>query len=537
MIYYLILFLVAIVFYVLLYFAAKHWHWQDITALALLFPALLMFFTLSFMVLGTYNKFRPEYEKIKADLEKQLIENQLLQDGIAISETGELKHEETWLKKVREDLGRKLFDRGRVWHNCFPGALEGQTVTVVTSQWGDGTDITEEESAREEPFPGPGLNPGPEGTETLGAASPADAESTDTAAPANVRPHGIEEKMVLYLFTETPLAQLDEPVREAILSGLKNPNQSDVHDKVPTTYLGEFTVTTVEPESIKLEPTIPLSESQMAVLNDPQTPWVLLEMMPVDSHEEFKDLSEDNKRALFPEQVVTEYLRDGEDANRDEDPPERTKVRVEFNDLPGNSPQDFIVDAPDDPPLLPSSDFNSLGQALPAWLRHGSDKEKAGLVQFEKGDVALFGAATAQDLIDREQATELGRVYDRQLRDYEFLFHKLYRQSTVVEDKIAVTRQDITKIKQATAKTLQSIDYREQETVALKHDKSGFEYERDQITHYHDALNERYLATRRQLSNLYQKSHALVEQLREESQRIEEMVNARTQKLGTLVQP
>ena len=38
--YYLILALAAIVFYVLLFFAAKNWHWLDITALALMFPAL-----------------------------------------------------------------------------------------------------------------------------------------------------------------------------------------------------------------------------------------------------------------------------------------------------------------------------------------------------------------------------------------------------------------------------------------------------------------------------------------------------------------
>ena len=523
MTYYLILTLAAIVFYVFLFFAAKNWHWLDITALALMFPTLLIFFTLSVMLLGTYHKHRTVYENHKIKVENQLRENQMLRHGWANSARGELEHRETWLTRVREELGRKLFDRGRVWRNCLPGEFDGTKLTVITAQWNN-----EQCSGAELPNVIPDADPGEAGVEAPGATGPQAA-----------RPHGIEDKMVLYLFAETPLAQLDPPFREAILAGVSNTEQLDVRGQictVPTAYLGEFTVMGTQPESITLQPTIPLSELQIAVLNDPQSTWSLLEMMPVDSHQAFEDLNEDNKRALFPEQLVNEYIRHGqliEFADRDIVAAERTMIRIEFKE----SYNDIVVDATDEPPLLPSSNFDTLGQAVPAWLRQGGEGELAGRIEVEAGEIALFDANTAQQLITDEIAEELDRVYVRQLWDYEFLFHKLYRQSMIVEDKIAVTRQDIAHIEEATAKTLQSVKYRKEEFANLDHDKTGFDYERDQITRYHESLDKRYRETLRQLSTLYQESLVLAQQLSAESQLVEGIVNARSREGGVLVQP
>ena len=42
-------------------------------------------------------------------------------------------------------------------------------------------------------------------------------------------------------------------------------------------------------------------------------PWMIRELMPVDSHEIFAGKSEEELRAMLPEQVVDNYLNDGKE--------------------------------------------------------------------------------------------------------------------------------------------------------------------------------------------------------------------------------
>lgn len=510
MMYYLILALVLIIAYALLYFAAKNWHWLDITALAIFLPMLLLFFTLSMMVLKTLHVHRTAYQSHKEKLADAVRNNEVLRHGHTITADGEIKRAEsgTWLTKVREELGRTLYDRGRVWPNCLIRGFDGTKLQVETSQWGD---------------------------ELCSGAEPPSLEEAGDGAEAQltIRKHGIEEKTVLYLFAQVSVSQLEVSVQEAVLAGTANADEIIARGErcaLPTMYLGEYLVAEQQEAGVVLQPTIPLSAAQQEVINNPNSPCVLYEMMPMDTHVAFEGMNEQNKRALFPEELVDEYIRDGQTADRDSDPPERTLVQVQFKE----AYNDIMVDAPDEPPRLPSRDFNALGQALPAWLRHGGDGDAAGRVQFQVGEMAFFDTETAQQLVQGGIAEEVDRIYIRQLRDYEFLFHKIYRQSTIVDDRTRSTQDDITRLEQATARTQQSIDYRTEETGKLTHDKQGFERERGEINRYHESLNVRYQKSRQELSALYRESLALANQLKAESQRVEDLVKSRTQRLGTL---
>ena len=190
------------------------------------------------------------------------------------------------------------------------------------------------------------------------------------------------------------------------------------------------------------------------------------------------------------------------------------------------------VDAADAPPLLPSNQFDALGRAVPAWLRQGGEGDTAGQVQFSVGDSALFDAQTAQQLVAQGIVEEVERVYQRELSDYELLFHELYRERTAIEDKNRVAEQDIGVLTTATEKANASIAYREQEKGKLQQDLSGYQHEREQITKYRTALDERYRETLRELSQLYRESARLAQRLSEESRRVQELVDARTQDAG-----
>ena len=513
--FYAILGAAAILLAVFLVFAAKTWHWADVVAVALIIPLAMTFFVLSVITLGTHHKWRSLYQKKKAEVAEVQRDIELLRDGYTVSATGELQAEENALPSLRAKLGRKLYDRGRVWRNCFPGDFDGNSITVITAQWGD------------EPCTGATLS----GATDDGIPATAEGEEGEAAQPRQPtqgRPHRIADEgkeTLLYAFVETPLAALDPPIREAIFVG----SEADFSGRericsVPTMYLGEFKVTSVAPDSITMTPTIPLTDEQTAVLEAPQSTWSLVEMMPVDSHEVFEELNEDQLRVLFPEPLVNEYIRDGKEADRERDLPERITVRVTFK-----KPYDQInVDAPDEQSSLPPEDFDGLGQAISEWLRQGGEGDNSGRIQFEVGDKADFDIVSAEQLIAQDICDEDARIYTRQLWDYEYLFHELYRRQTIVEDTTSVTRQDLQRLEEAIAKTRQSIVYRTEEVSKLNDDKGHIEYERDQIANYHHALESRYQETLKELSELYRNNRRQARRLALKSQLLEEAIEQRT---------
>ena len=114
-------------------------------------------------------------------------------------------------------------------------------------------------------------------------------------------PGKISDKMVVYVFEEGD-------------------------DQQPREYLGEFKITELAENKVTLAPTLTLTGREIKQLSGSKGPWTLYELMPADRHLAFADLSEDERRALFPKdvvpkEIVDEYVRDGQPAKAD-DPPQ-----------------------------------------------------------------------------------------------------------------------------------------------------------------------------------------------------------------------
>jgi hypothetical protein len=97
-------------------------------------------------------------------------------------------------------------------------------------------------------------------------------------------------------------------------------------DQQPREYLGEFKVKDVAENKVGLVPAVTFSQRELKRLAGSKGPWTLYELMPADRHFAFAGLSEDDRRALFPKdvvpkEVVDEYVRDGQPAKAD-DPPQ-----------------------------------------------------------------------------------------------------------------------------------------------------------------------------------------------------------------------
>lgn len=110
-----------------------------------------------------------------------------------------------------------------------------------------------------------------------------------TVAPDRPAPHLIRDSNVLYVFDENDAAKGGR-------------------------YLGKFIVTAVAETTVALAPLEPMNERELAQLAKSKGPWVMYEKMPADNHWAMAELSEADKKALLPKDVVGEYLHDGEKA-------------------------------------------------------------------------------------------------------------------------------------------------------------------------------------------------------------------------------
>ena len=505
---YIVLALVGIFFIFCVIFSAKTWK-----ILHLLMSVFVLFGAVGFLVLTTatlktHNSWRTIYNDTQAQLEDVHHENALMQDGIYRLASGEVERTENSIQERTLDLRRQMLDRGRVWRNCVPGNFDGNSVVVSTAQWGDG-----------------GC------TGSLGAAG---AELEPVAdGEGEARAHGIEPQDIVYAFVETPIGQFKPDHLNSLLAGSPT-NMAGLAGKrdlctVPTVFLGEFAVSAVAETSVTLSPTRPLTQDQDQDAKAQGRTWVLYDVMPIDLHEVFLGLNEEQLKFLFAEDAVSEYARDGKPGDRRNDPPERLWVEVKFK----QDYSDIEVDAGGEFPLFPLTDFDPLGRALPAWLRHSLAVDEPGKVEFTIGDSARFDPETAKDLIDRGICEEVKQVYVRELRDYVYLFAEMKRLFAVLDDKAGVLRRDIATLSEGgdAAITLakQFVTYRQQEVAELKEDLQQFTYERDELGKYRDQVEKQRKDARESIKKLYRANNYLATQLVAIHNKLEKQIRQRTQ--------
>jgi hypothetical protein len=116
-------------------------------------------------------------------------------------------------------------------------------------------------------------------------------------AIATPDPHGIALKAVLYAFEETPA-------------------------KDGGRYVGEYVVTSVDDDNnqVVLTPTTTLSQKEAANLakSPAKGPWTLYDTMPLDGHDTFAKMDDEEKKASLPDSTEDEYIKDGKPAKADD---------------------------------------------------------------------------------------------------------------------------------------------------------------------------------------------------------------------------
>ncbi len=484
------------------YLSYKAWPIPHILLLAgvTIMTCVVMF--LAAAAVKTQVRWRGEFEDLTQRLNETTRKLQQTRTGIS-QEPGVT---EEGIPQVLGHLGRVLVDRGRVWRNLSLRSVEAQTQTLVmdTTGWGDQACITlgaAGEGSPDQPVP------------------PADPQAPATA-PAVV-PHGISENVVGYLFLEGPVASLDKARLDILMQG-SDLAQRDTKGmcRLPAQYVGEFRASAVADGSVSLTPTgkqpmLALNDADLSQITERHMTWVFYETSPLDGYEPFEGVSAEQLRLLFPrnafpsltdpayDQLIEEYARDRTPA-RPTDLPERTYLEVKFLDA-------YTVDVDVDESVAGAeTNFDATGRAQVAHLRHG------GPVSFEKGDIALFDNATAQQLIQggKAEATSRGPVYVRALRDYDQQLHNLQLAFDHLRDHMSVVNRDTEAINATLTKAEAQIAARTREKVELNQDMAQFATELERLTKYRQQLETHWNGLRKELSRLFQENNRLHEQVK-----------------------
>jgi hypothetical protein len=204
-------------------------------------------------------------------------------------------------------------------------------------------------------------------------------------------------------------------------------------------FLGEFQVTDAGEAGVQLRPVHKFDSDEETRLANSRGPWTLYETMPVDQHE------------LFAHQELDAQQRE----------------QLLRSTLPEESVQEYIRHGG---PVTPDDD---------EWHRAAYDE-------------------TGKRLGPEEDAQGAREVYDRPLRDYDYLFQELAGQRAMLLAEIAATEMDNQRLEATLASAQKLQDYRQAEIEKLTSDLQGVKKDRQAIES-HLAQVQRQVANAQEL--------------------------------------
>ncbi len=455
------------------FLTARNWHWSSIVLLVLSYLAAV---ACAFGAAKSLQLRRDAVSKMDAAVKQR---DQLKKD-FSLARFGEataLTYAPTSLYGVEEALKLKLTGRGRVWMN---GTVEDAA----------GNRLYKFPAARD-------------------------------AADPNI---GLLNNILLYAFLDNQVGELSYPTR----------------------FLGVFRASDEKADSLLLTPELVVSNDDYVA---PGT-WSLFEKMPSDRFETFPRLKADGSaemtltefrtelentwmpaEALGMDRASPEYERlidqfafDGRSigeierwieenaatriSQRFAPDPEEVLVRYKFNK---RSNQPYTVDGQGN--LETDGPFTLLGEAIDPGLKLGKQ------VEFNPDDEVLVDLpnatgyqASEQNVIapftQREDVTEVDRVYRRRLYDFPSLFADLRRQSVdFVKRTATVTLQNEVQAK-ALADAQGQITFRDDDIRKLQADNSNLQQDVAEITRLLDARRLELDTMRQEIADLQRRIEA-----------------------------
>lgn len=320
------------------------------------------------------------------------------------------------LRQAKLELYKLLIGRGRVWDNCRPINVEKG--------------------------PDPTNPPHDRVLVTLQTATP----------------DAVEAKSVLYAFEDKPASE-------------------------GGSYMGQFTVEQVIGDKIAVRPSVRLSDSEYAHVQASQqagTPWRLYELMPSDDHDVFANLTEEEKKAMFPNEET-------------------------FGDKAYSTVDDYLYDGQ----IMMKKEADELGL-------HGM------VVMVDEGGKPVRD----EQGLYREVADGKG-MFIRTLRDYEVFFDEQHRMRAMTVDRLRVVQRDLQFLKESLADAALEKQFREKEIDDLGRELKDKSAEREAVLALEGKLDAAIVAMKKAIADLIARNEAAMAQVGQIQIDAARIVNAR----------
>ncbi|NLS95879.1 MAG: hypothetical protein GXX96_27400 [Planctomycetaceae bacterium] len=278
-------------------------------------------------------------------------------------------------------------------------------------------------------------------------------------------PNPVEAKTVLYAFEAKPAGE-------------------------PAVYLGQFTAAEVDaagPQVI-LEPSVRLSDEELARVQasqQAQTPWRLYELMPADNREILSELTEEQKRALFPNEQT-------------------------FGDPKYSTINDYLYDGQ----IIMKDEAEKLGL-------HGT------VVMVNEAGEPIREEAGERKGLYKEVESGKG-MFIRTLYDYEVLFDEGHRMRSMAEDRIRIARRDLQFLQAVLDDSRKQKQARQKEIQDLQQELLKASHERDAVREQESKLDAAIASMKRAIDGLIAYNEATMAEVGRIQAEAAEVINART---------
>ncbi len=273
----------------------------------------------------------------------------------------------------------------------------------------------------------------------------------------------VEAKTVLYAFEDKPAGE-------------------------SASYLGQFTVTQVGGQQIILEPSVRLSDEELARVQasqQNQTPWRLYELMPADNREILNELTEEQKRALFPNEQT-------------------------FGDPKYSTINDYLYDGQ----IIMKDEAEKLGL-------HGT------VVMVNEAGEPIREESGERTGLYKEVESGKG-MFIRTLCDYAVLFDEGHRMRSMVEDRVRIAKRDLQFLQAVLDDSREQKQTRQNEIQDLQQELLKASHERDAVQEHERKLDAAIASMRRAIDALIAHNEATMAEVGRIQAEAAEVINART---------
>ncbi len=305
-------------------------------------------------------------------------------------------------------------------------------------------------------------------------------------------------------------------------------------DKDKGKYLGEFAVTSVNQNKVKLRPAATLIQEEINLIARSRGPWVFYEVMPIDSHALYAEIEPSVLKAMMPG-ASAEALAD---YGRDEKPAKYDPTKDSKSQPQGNDPADHVEVkvrftkewAPPNDPLAPKTAPVAAAPAAAQAAAAAAGANPPEKATFKAGDIAYFDPDTARSLVEpKDNAQKVAEfeksdpkfvIYVRPLNDYARLFREIYRRRNDLFAVEAELKSQVEQIESAAKLVQDDVKAATDEQAGLKKDLAKFKSEIDAVVAFNTALAAKQREVNAKCSELYRANLKLSSQLADVEQRI-----------------